>query len=275
MTGGLTANTKYTVELLWGSNADNVRSYGGTLGTVTANGSGAVSFACMQRVDKNSHYYAIRFKSTTNASEWKRINLGTKALEAKVYNISRAAIADPDAPTLPTVTGATYTTPNEYGHTWIDGNGGALAFTLSGTSRGVGFNMENFTSATVTLSNLDAKFDGNYLGGDYGKDVTLVLNGNNTIVCRSATNCISSGGNLKLRGEGTLTVTCDCDYHCGLYGHSNYNDNNDNWNFWNTPGEIDVTTQLADDGYTVTRSARTDNGNGTWTWTYTVAQTQN
>ena len=269
VTGGLTANAEYSVQLLCGANADNVGTYG-TLGTVTANGSGAVSFACMQRVGKDSRYYAIRFKSTTNANDWKRINLGTKALESKVYNISRAAIADPDTPTLPTVTGATYTTPNEHGDSWIDGNGGALTFTISGTSRGICFNMVNFTSATVTLSNLDAKFDMCYLGGDFGKDVNIVLNGSNTITCRDTGECLFSGGNLKLSGNGTLTVTCNNEMTCGLYGNSNYNSESSNYNMTD---EQDVTTQLAASGYTVTRSARS--GDRPYTWTYTVSPTQN
>ena len=32
-------------------------------------------------------------------------------------------------------------------------------------------------------------------------------------------------------------------------------------------------SNLAADGYTVTRSAMTNNGDGTYTWTYTVAPT--
>lgn len=132
--------------------------------------------------------------------------------------------------------------------------------------------MVNFTSATVTLSNLDAKFDMCYLGGDFGKVVNIVLNGCNTITCRDTDKCLFSGGNLKLSGNGTLTVTCNGEMTCGLYGNSNYNSESSNYNMTD---EQDVTTQLAASGYTVTRSARTDNADGTHTWTYSVTPTQN
>ena len=48
----------------------------------------------------------------------------------------------------------------------------------------------------------------------------------------------------------------------GLYGN-NYSDSSDSSN-----SDASV---LAADGYTVTRSAMTNNGDGTYTWTYTVA----
>ena len=267
VTGGLTANAEYQVILLAGDDASSVGEYV-FIGTVTANSSGGVSFACTNRVGKDSRYYAIRFKNTTVADDWKRINLGTKALESKVYNISRAASADPDAPAIPTITGATYTMPNEYGHSWINGNNGALTFSIAGTSRGVSFIMEDYTSATVTLSNLDAKSQNTFLGGE--NDITIVLDGNSAITAQDGGYCIFSGENLKLKTTGstqTLIVTADNEYNCGLYGYNNYNQETNNNA---TTTECDVTSQLAADGYTVTRSARSESG-GKYTWTYTVA----
>lgn len=271
VTGGLTANAEYEVTLLDGADASSVGGFG-SMGTVTANSSGGVSFACTSKVSKEIRYYAIRFKNTAVADDWKRISLGTKALESKVYNISRAASADPDAPAIPTITGATYTTPNENGHSWIDGNGGTLTFSMAGTSRGVGFNMQNYTSATVTLSNLDAKFDNTFLGGE--NDITIVLDGNSTITARDGGSCIFVAynvyderySNLKLKGNGTLTVTVGNDPLCGLCGY-NYNEGNNNNS---TTTQVDVSEQLAAEGFTVIRSARSESG-GKYTWTYTVA----
>jgi hypothetical protein len=144
---------------------------------------------------------------------------------------------------------------------------------MAGTSRGVGFNMQNYTSATVTLSNLDAKFDNTFLGGE--NDITIVLDGNSTITVRDGGACIFVAynvyderySNLKLKGNGTLTVTVGNDYsYCGLYGY-NYNEENNNNS---TTTELNVTQQLAAEGFTVTRSARSESG-GKYTWTYTVA----
>ena len=277
VTGGLTANAEYEVMMLEGADASSVGE-NFVLGTVTANSSGGVNFACTNRVTKESRYYAIRFKNTAVADDWKRISLGTKALESKVYNISRAASADPDAPAIPTIVGATYTTPNENGDSWIDGNEGELTFSIAGTSRGVGFQMKNYTSATVTLINLDAKFDRTFLGGK--NDITIVLDGNSTITARDGGDCISVDwnpyeqrySNLKLKTTGstqTITVTVGNDPLCGLYGY-NYSEEN---NYNSTTTELDVTSQLAAPGFTVTRSARSESG-GKYTWTYTVAPAQ-
>lgn len=280
VTGGLTANAVYEVTLLAGENASSVGE-NGLLGTVTANSSGGVSFACTSKVSKESRYYAIRFKNTAVADDWKRISLGTKTLESKVYNISRAASADPDAPAIPTITGATYTTPNENGHSWINGNDGALTFSIAGRSRGVGFTMSNCTSATVTLINLDAKSQNNFLYGE--TNITIVLDGNSTITAQDGGACIfagtifagtnaGNGGNLKLKTTGrtqTLTVTVGNDPDCGLYGYYNYSTEKSTNNNGTTT-EVDVSEQLAATGFTVTRSARSESG-GKYTWTYTVA----
>ena len=63
----------------------------------------------------------------------------------------------------------------------------------------------------------------------------------------------------KISGNGTLTVTAKKDNRYGLFA-TNYNEGGNNSN----------ANVLAAEGYTVTRSARTDNNDGTYTWTYTV-----
>lgn len=78
---------------------------------------------------------------------------------------------------------------------------------------------------------------------------------------------------IKLKGDGTLTVTSGNHDYCGIFA-SNYKLSNDNTihNYWSTTTEVDVTAQLAAFGYTVTCSARIDNADGTYTWKYTVKE---
>ena len=82
------------------------------------------------------------------------------------------------------------------------------------------------------------------------------------------TNCIGAN-TLKLSGNGTLTVTAKSTDDCGIRGTTNYSKDKSN-NDKATTTAIDVSAQLAADGYKVTRSARSDNSDGTFTWTYTV-----
>lgn len=142
-------------------------------------------------------------------------------------------------------------------------------FTLSGTSSYVYFDMGLFTAAngTVRLNGLTATYDNNFY--IYNRDdLTLDITGDNTITCKNHQHCIFAEGNLKLSGNGTLTVTVNNDAFCGLAGDKNYNDEN---NSYETTTELDVSALLAADGYTVTRSACTYNSSAcTYTWTYTV-----
>lgn len=92
-------------------------------------------------------------------------------------------------------------------------------------------------------------------------DLTLDITGTNTITCEQTTYCFSTNNrNLKLSGNGTLTVRSKTEY--GLRGA--------NYAYDGGSGGYDV-DQLPATGYTVTRSTPTDNGDGTYTCTYTVA----
>ena len=102
-------------------------------------------------------------------------------------------------------------------------------------------------------------------------DVTLKVQGNNTIDCRSWSYSIYTLGLLKLAGEGTLTVIANDASDCGIYGYKNYSSQSNNYG---STGETDVTTLLAASGYSVIRSARTTNADGSYSWTYTVAPVQ-
>ena len=97
------------------------------------------------------------------------------------------------------------------------------------------------------------------IASDYD-DLTLDITGTNTITCEQTTYCLSTNsGNLKLSGNGTLTVRSITEY--GLHGA--------NYAYKGGAGGFDV-DQLPASGYTVTRSTPADNGDGTYTCTYTV-----
>ncbi len=166
----------------------------------------------------------------------------------------------------PTVTPAA--TPNEYGYYEFNGSGADLAYTISGSSKGYYFYIDYYSSCTLTLNNINAEYGtGSYIGAHANAGLNLVVNGANTVSCSGSQIAVGATyGVLKLSGNGTLTVTSnDADY-CGLQGTNYTSSNNDH----STTTSVNVSTQLAADGYYVTRSAITDNGNGTYTWTYTV-----
>ncbi len=129
---------------------------------------------------------------------------------------------------------------------------------ISGISKGYNFYMNN--GSTIHLNNLTASYNNTFNFIYSTSDLTLDINGTNTIVTKNYNAAIFAPETLKLQGNGTLTVTCNDSSRYGLYANTNYNDDN------NSDASV-----LAADGYTVTRSARTDNSNGTYTWTYTVA----
>ena len=112
--------------------------------------------------------------------------------------------------------------------------------------------------------------EGRFIYCDENLTVELLNGSANTITSTSQyyTECIYAK-TLKLSGNGTLTVKVKDSSNCGIRGRDNYNTtNNDNATYETS---VDVSAQLGAPGYTVTRSARTDNADGTYTWTYTVA----
>ncbi len=129
-------------------------------------------------------------------------------------------------------------------------------FTISGISRGYGFTTGQ--SSTIHLDNVDAKKDKTFIQAS--GVLTLDIQGTNTITATDWPQTIFVNETLKLKGNGTLIVTCNASNRYGLYADSNYNNSNHS-----------DASNLAADGYTVTRSDMTDNGDGSYTWTYTVA----
>lgn len=161
------------------------------------------------------------------------------------------------------------------------GGGGGTPYdiTVSSACKGYGFNITSTGNyGTIRLHNLNATWKNADPTTPFIKvydNVTIELTGDNSITCDTYY-AINSTGNLRFSCTGssaTLTVTAShCDF-CGLFGDSNYTQRTGGgaYNYYPTTTELDVTSQLAASGYTVTRSARTDNADGTYTWTYTVA----
>ena len=148
-------------------------------------------------------------------------------------------------------------------------NGGdPIDITISGDSYGYDFVINSASTVTLT-GNGTATVDEN--AGEFlwcYDNLTVNLDGDYTINCPYNNTAISLWGNLKLSGNGSLTVKVNNPDNCGLYSTKNYDSSNNNHD---TTTELNVTSLLAADGFTVTRSARTVNTDGTYTWTYTVA----
>ena len=264
VTGGLTAGATYAVVY------DNGAYFHKTLGNITADTDGKASFACYFRTDADSHAYSLRLYNLSSPYDWRKVNLGTKALTSKVYNVSRAASDVASGITFPTITGTTFSSYDvENTNYVIDGGGAALNFKLSGTAEGMFISVQNYTTATVTLSNGFSATAGNTFlyFSEKGKDVSVVLDGNSSIECNVYNDCLYSCGPIRLSGSGALTIKTKNNAFCGINSKDNYvSTNNDRDN----TSEVDVTSQLAAPGYSVTRSERTENAD-LYSWTYTVA----
>lgn len=249
---GLDASTAYDVRMAKG--ADPV--------SVTTDGTGALHFVAWFRTDGYQRQYTIYIGNN------KRVVLGEKTLAAgKVYNINRAAT---DFTPLTVTDNATskIVEPENGRYSFKDGSAN---ITVTGLGEGETISL-NDNNNTVILSGVTATSYDTFIY-DYGDTGTLniVLNGTNSITITDSWygyQAIHAEGALKLSGNGTLTVTVNAADYYGLYGRSNYASFGGDPNSPDTNGDASV---LAADGYTVTRSDRTDNGDGTYTWTYTVA----
>lgn len=254
---GLTASALYDICLLTGTDAAHATEEI-ALGGKSANGMGQLTFAGYSFVPAAASYYAFRFKSGNN---WMKAELGTKALQSKVYNITRTAAADPASPVLPTITGTAGTiNPNRS----ITYNSGIVDVTISGTSTNYYFNF-NVPEVTLHLDNLSASYHVEPFIVSYS-DMFIELTGSNSIIT-SGNNCIYAYENsiwLSCTGaSATLTLTYDssCNHRGIAAGNSAIE----------SPGSASVPA-LAAPGYAVSVTT-VDNGNGTYTSTYTVTHT--
>ena len=147
-----------------------------------------------------------------------------------------------------------------------DGNPSVI--TISGNSYGYYFYM--YDGSTITISNLTATLEevvSAFISAPSSYNINLIVDGVNSIACLDYQAAIYISGSLKLSGNGTLTVRSQNSGNCGLRAAANYDYSSNNHT---STGETDVTDALAAEGFTVTRSALTDNSDGTFTWTYTV-----
>ena len=144
------------------------------------------------------------------------------------------------------------------------GTATGITMTMSGTSTGYRFSLWSGAGNTVNMSGLTATCDDIAFYIDSENNLTLNISGDNTITCKNYDYCVATDGDLKLSGNGTLTVTANSITDYGLDA-----DNYDG------KGDTRDPSALAAPGYTVTRSATQDNGDGTYTWTYTVGHTIN
>ena len=143
----------------------------------------------------------------------------------------------------------------------MNSGGGSVQMAISGNSLGYFFSVISRPyGSIVTLDNLNATFDGKqyFLYSYYG--INVVLNGDNSITCKNFEYAIYTFNQLKLSGDGTLTVTTNSSAERGI-GGTNYT------------SESAPQALAADENHTVTISDMTDNGDGTYTWTYTVTPT--
>ena len=203
----------------------------------------------------------------------KRVLLGEKTLTAgKVYNVNRAATAFTPLTVTDNVTSTTVE-PENGSYSF---KSGSANITVTGEGEGETISLYD-NNNTVTLSGVTATSHEAfiYASGDNTGTLNIVLSGTNSITITEPTyggQAIHVEGNLKLSGNGTLTVTVTAADFYGLYGSSNYASFGGDPNNPDTNGDAIV---LAADGYTVTRSDVTyDSEKGPYTWTYTVAATE-
>ena len=268
---GLVPYTAYEICLLIGDNADDA-SGNRTLGGMTSNGMGQLTFACYASIYSiQPYYYAFRFK---NGNDWMRAELGTKQLESKVYNITRTAIADPASPVQPTVTGTTGTWNPDLSVYYHD----VADITISGTSKGYYFNL--YAGGTVRLDNLSASHHVNpFIHSRAGLDIELT--GDNSISSKSydcievlsdvignnkhdvRLSCTGTSATLSLTydGRGVWGITAD------NYAHEPLDSSLNPEIVSNLP-----VPELAETGYSVVLTT-VQNSDGTWTSTYTVTHT--
>lgn len=200
------------------------------------------------------------------------------------YYYGNLTLVKSDDKVLPTISwynvqGGVEVTPDENNRYQIIPQNDYIDIGLSGISKGYCFRPWACSNTLVRLNNFTAKWKDTNTEFIQARSTNFVLDiiGTNTIECRYSNYCITNSDPgttriIKLSGSGTLTVTANSKNFCGIYGN-NYQDiatsTNPNSNLYFRDNAQDVTAQLAADGYTVIRSARS--GSGPYTWTYTVS----
>lgn len=257
VTGGLAANTEYSVYYLSGSTEDDA-NYSEILGTITSDSNGAAKFACAAHAQTGTLYHSIRF---INDSDWRYIMLGEKALANKVYKISRAASVTQSDAIRPTITDYPENTIHDIGTTIQASNfEKPLSFTVSGFSRHYSISVSDYTTCTVKLRNLTAYYNnsGHFLSST--RDITIDIEGENVLICPSCDWAISNRwyGDIHVTGNGTLTIVNATQWKCGGIAGNNF------YGSWLIDG-------LAADGTTIDVTDYTQNSDGTYIRTFHVS----
>ena len=280
---GLTPDATYDVRYFCGEYSFEDNSY--DLSAVTADAQGKVAFSFFGYSACNC-YHAIRFINVANRSEWKLVELGQKTLGNKVYNVTKTAVDDPAAPTVPTLSRSdgfnadelVLDAPGEYiiRGTCIDQYLEEYEYdvnlTISGDSDRYYFRIYDGGTVTLAGNGTATGIDCDYIYA-YGT-LTIMLNSDYTIVT-DYDEAIGTSGDLYLgvsTTPKTLTVTVNGDTYKGLSGSNYYRyDHYDDLN-----GEdvyvLEEPSVLAIPGCSVVLTSETNNGNGTWTYVYTVSR---
>ena len=224
--------------------------------SITSDGEGNLHFLAWYHLEDEDedgrpfeYISDLRFVIGTN----KCVRLSGKSLYAKVYNMTRAA----EPYTLFTVTDNTTGSPVEPQNGIYNFNDDA-DITVSGENEGEFIRLYGGNDRVV-MRGVTATCFKQFID-EHNTKLNVELSGANSITSTDPQGDIAiiSSGTLYLSGNGTLTVTA---YDNSLYGIgcSNYNSSNNS-----------DASNLAADGYIVSRSDTKDNGDGTYTWTYTV-----
>lgn len=270
---GLTPNASYWVILNGAYQEQN--SYG----TVTANAGGTGTFAIYALALNYKSPFSLTFINPSNPSDVKTVDLGQKAVQNKIYNITKTAVDGTPAVGIPVVSGCN-TAPNiEYKFFKVYDNPTNITFSgdCNYSDREPGYRFYIMNDGTVHLNNFTTLCREAFIECS-SNSLNIELTGNNAITVTNENVSLISRGTLKLSCTGasaTLTVTdlvWMSDHNFGIYA-TNYNPDAGNNQISVTDTECDVTAQLAADGFTVTRSAGTyDINTDLYYWTYTVTK---
>ena len=259
---GLTPDASYNVILNY-ANTEDYDYYEDYEGKVSADGEGKATFAIQAPTD--DYYYQL---GLSNIADRKVVTLGRKTLEAKVYNVKATATDYVFPAGEPIISGtAAWLRDGE----WYDIDEDPADVTISGSFTGYYFDI-NY-GGTVSLNNVTASYDNNYIIHNYSgeHDLTVVLTGNNSLSSKEDYYAIGSDMGIKLKCTGssaTLMLTakpsCNCGFSCN--------------NFPGDGAEPDPSL-LAADGYTVALT-KTVNGPDSdsdgepdyVSWTFTVTK---
>ncbi len=244
-------------------NNDNKYFYEWSTFTISNPTSDYVYFALPVN-ESESEGDVLDFKVTDNAQEYYRgrVNAKSGGFENGKYYYNNAPI--PLTKTIkphitemvPANTSVTY---DKYKSICtIDAGDQDLSFKLDGQTIEYGIKLIA-NNITITLDNITAH-------SDFTKepffsstgDLLLNIRGTNSITCNYMYSSILLSGNyLKIKGEGTLNITSKLNVNNGIYA-------------LNHSHKSDPASNLAANGYVVTRSETINNPNGTYSWTYTV-----